>query len=843
MGRTKYGDCVVVCAGGKTILIDGGHPGDYKEREDRPSIPSQLGSILESEAPFHFDLLVVTHCHSDHIGCLPNLVANGIITCDRALVADEKLGFGIDDQGEGDSRLGAVGPRVRNLVAALSEEDHADLRGAELEEFLADAASLQDNYNSMLRTLDRNADVVRYRQGTARDRSAVQAIVDDMSSSGLAVFGPTAAQLVHCAEVIQRASGDAADLVADTGDASESLADIYLRIMRGADDAADAIHHEIGWAKNCQSIVMAFGPPGERILLPGDMQFAEPGIPPIEDSVAELRRTTAAEGPYVFVKTPHHTSHNGIDSKLLEEWGWPPLVGHSGGFNDPTHPDPKTLQLLKSLSRQHDFTYVRTDHNGLVTVEPSQRKIIGERNRVNDFTPNTARDEIPAVPETAVAAPSSSTLPTASATSDGFVEITFMRIPYASGRISLDEHKVEITRAAPSRAELGAPVAEEPSRIVSERPSKDQSASPPRDRAIAPTGYVLGGGRNLQKLLFVTDRDRLRRNIGEDADRGLRMVRDAGHGLVTGAADTLAAAVQGALRDSSVKGVVVLGGYDVVPSQRVDVLGPELRARLPESLIARDRDGFIVWSDDVYGDRDGDVIPELPVSRVPDARLGSFFLKMLSAAAREPNGRFGLRNRERPFADAIYGAIPGNDPMLISEPQAPAAGLGESAARTHLYFMLHGDYRNSTVFWGEDDGGITPAIDLTSLPLANVGIAFAGCCWGALIVSEPAFLSGNNPTPRMVERSIALSILNAGARAFVGPTGVHYSPGETGDFFGGPLHAAFWDEIVQGREPAPALFNARRRYLRDIPHNRSAMWNLAVERKLYKQFTCLGLGW
>ena len=40
MGRTKFGDCIVVECGGKTILIDGGHPGDDKDREDRPSIPS-----------------------------------------------------------------------------------------------------------------------------------------------------------------------------------------------------------------------------------------------------------------------------------------------------------------------------------------------------------------------------------------------------------------------------------------------------------------------------------------------------------------------------------------------------------------------------------------------------------------------------------------------------------------------------------------------------------------------------------------------------------------------------------------------------------------------------------
>jgi hypothetical protein len=135
------------------------------------------------------------------------------------------------------------------------------------------------------------------------------------------------------------------------------------------------------------------------------------------------------------------------------------------------------------------------------------------------------------------------------------------------------------------------------------------------------------------------------------------------------------------------------------------------------------------------------------------------------------------------------------------------------------------------------------AIDAKTLPGAGIGVAFAGCCWGALTVSEPAFLGQATPTPRMLERSMALLVLKAGARAFVGATGVHYSPGEAGNFFGGPLHGAFWTEIVGGRAPAEALFNARNAYLRAIPHGRTSLFDLAVERKIYKEFTCLGLGW
>src|SRR5262245_23119135 len=91
MGSERYGDCLLVQLGNRTILIDGAHPGDWQRRGDSPSIPEQLEQLLGHPAPFSVDLLVVTHCHSDHIGCLPTLVENGDLKAKWALVADEKL--------------------------------------------------------------------------------------------------------------------------------------------------------------------------------------------------------------------------------------------------------------------------------------------------------------------------------------------------------------------------------------------------------------------------------------------------------------------------------------------------------------------------------------------------------------------------------------------------------------------------------------------------------------------------------------------------------------------------------------------------------------------------------
>ncbi|MDF0522488.1 hypothetical protein P0R31_35195 [Bradyrhizobium yuanmingense] len=630
-------------------------------------------------------------------------------------------------------------------------------------------------------------------------------------------------------------SGDAVDLLADFADANESPAETYLRLMESESDAADEVSHEVGWAKNCQSIILTFGTEDARILLPGDMQFAEPGIAEIDGFVRELRDSVKRAGPFVFAKLPHHTSHNGINQDILSEWQWPPLLGHSGGFNDPKHPHSGTLQLLKRLARQHDFQYGRTDRNGLITIYPAQQEMEG-RGRFNDFTPNVASDEA-AAPAIAERVPPSGSagVATTSSASEQFIDITFVRMPYADGRVSIDGREIEISRPShdlPIRQEAVVP----PGRSRGDWPRPEVARSPGRDNALA-------AGRVLPPLLFVTDSTRLRQNIGEDADRAIRIVERGGHRLVNASSAELITDTRLAMLESKPKGVVILGGYDVVPSQRIDVLGPDLRARIPANLVARDKDGFIVWSDDVYGDIEPDGVPELPVSRIPDARMGSFFLSQLTQSGIGQAGRYGLRNRERPFADAVYANIPGNEAVQISCPQQPSAQQRQLAARECVYFMLHGDYRNSTVFWGEDDGGNLTAIDIASLPASGIGIAFAGCCWGALTVSDPALVSNGQPTPRMVERSMALSILKAGARAFVGTTGVHYSPGAQGGFFGGPLHAAFWDEIRKKVPPAQALHNARQTYLLDIPHGRTALWDLAVERKLYKQFTCLGLGW
>jgi hypothetical protein len=139
---------------------------------------------------------------------------------------------------------------------------------------------------------------------------------------------------------------------------------------------------------------------------------------------------------------------------------------------------------------------------------------------------------------------------------------------------------------------------------------------------------VFASGRTLPALLFVTSSRRLTDNIGKaETARMLKMIADAGQQVLdlVNPADPFAE-VRAALGGKS--GVVIVGGYDVVPSLRYDTIPADLRARLVD---ANDPDDFVVWSDQIYGDTNGDDLGDLPVSRIPDGRSAVLVMSALSA--------------------------------------------------------------------------------------------------------------------------------------------------------------------------------------------------------------------
>jgi hypothetical protein len=357
-----------------------------------------------------------------------------------------------------------------------------------------------------------------------------------------------------------------------------------------------------------------------------------------------------------------------------------------------------------------------------------------------------------------------------------------------------------------------------------------------------------GHRRMAPTLLFATSSAALARNIGKRAtDVVLQFLADSGHNIVE-VPDRVswkaAAAIVHAAIGHSTKGIVLLGGYDVIPSQRLDVLPKDLRRALPDPR--RDADSFIVWSDDFYGDLDGKTVATVPVSRIPDARSAELVHAALKITVKPIRmSGFGIRNIHRPFANNMFARLPGKPAVVTSLP-VTAKSLGDLKDKSALYFMLHGSKNDGTRFWGETaTGDYLEAFSVANITGARRGIAFSGCCWGALIVREAASLgSMHPPTSRKISESIALSILRAGATAFVGCTGSHYSPTISPyAYYGAPLHLSFWNQIVGGAPPSLALLEAKKEYAKDFPHGRSNVLDRAVELKILRQFTCLGLGW
>ena len=892
VGPEEYGDAVLCQFGRTTVLIDGAHPGNWRDKgDDHPSIPTQIGQLLGlDEPPYPISLLVCTHAHQDHIGCLPTLVERDLVDAQWALVADPELGWG--RSGESDVAPSHGLPEdVRRLVAALREEPRVE-DDSVLQMFASDAVVLESRYNAMLRRLeDRGTRVVRY----GRDARGLSELRERFRSIGLVVQGPSQRQLEACAALIRGTSADvAAGAVAamardPAADRPATFPEVYRRLAERALDRhhrdapvvgsdagfADAVRKGRG-AVNNQSIVTRFKFRGQKILFLGDMQLADPQVAneDVKREMEALRATLSNDGPYALVKLPHHGSDNGMSREIFDELGRPALIGICTGAASRHHPHPDVLEWLAELPRGH--RWVRTDRNGRtsMTFNGDEVTIARSRGKPNDPVPNA--DTRPAAVAAGVFSPpvvveSPGGAPPSAANEPGRVPATMevrreegasrdwvevrARIPHVGTRVTItvDVEPRFPAQIATARTSGGTP----PGHPTS--PADSEAGQQQPHSASAGRKIRLGGGRVLPPLTFVTHGSRLANNVGEaEAQAVFEAIRAAGQVVVDLAqtpkgahvAAEYAEFVRDALsRQPGQRGVVIVGGYDVVPPQQIDVLPRRLRQLLKHNS---DDDDFIVWSDDVYGDVDGNGLPELPVSRIPDGRSRELLFNALEApAAPESHAhRCGIRNSKRPFADSVFRNLAGTAELFQSEPVLEAQPYVLDGER--VYVMLHGTDEDASVFFGEsagDDPDPYPrAMGVRHAHTTRPGaVVLSGCCWGALTVdTRAAFVTPRRqPAPRPPEGSIALAFLMRGARAFVGCTGVHYSPrGTDADYFGGPMHRQFWAGYERGLAPAEALFDAKRQYALEMPHGREVNSSAeAIEFKILRQFTCLGLGW
>jgi hypothetical protein len=829
VGPEEYGDALLCQFGDVSVLVDGGHPGDVATQGTHPAIPDQIGQLLgQKKPPYQVSLLIVTHGHLDHIGCLPALVAAGTVRADWALAIDPGLAWGrVGADAAWDAGLDA---RTRTLLAALREEPRSsNTDDRSLAQFLQDAVTLEQTYGQMLTTLEsRGTHLVRF---GADDPSA---LLRQFRTLGMTILGPSPEHLKACAALIGGGANQVAQAAGDAlgGDNTLDPVDAYRAVVSSI-DAADA--SRLGAAVNLQSIVTTFKAGTRSVFMGGDMQFADPQVndPVINASVAALRQAIKDAGPFSVAKLSHHGSDNAFDEEIFGDFGATKYFGICAGAGSKRHPNPATLGILQAHTKS--ITWTRTDHNGLSSFDfaGTKPKVTIATGKLNDPVPNSA--DVPAPAPTkggprpgATAQGGTARTRTLVTPQASDVEVT-TRIPVGSIRVSVTVDVEPRLAGAPAAAQL------------------------PRRRA-TDTGldFKLAGGRTLPQLLFVTCGAALERNIGRveaasvlDALKlaGVTLVEDLAEGADASAALARVRAELG--RRSGIKGVVIVGGHDVVPSVRVDCLPANLRALVGGN---GDADQFIVWSDDAYGDIDADNAPELAVSRIPDGKSPDLVRAALQASGKQRGARTaGIRNVARPFAEPIFQSFAaGAAPMLVSSPTVFNDSPAYSLDADRVYLMLHGDYSDSKRFWGEQTPNDYEAVNVSNVPKSAGGVIFTGCCWGGLTVDPPAgrYLSGQATEPKTPDGSIALSFLRSGAVAFIGCTGSHYSPTIAPyGYYGGPLHTAFWKALSGGQAPAEALFSAKVEYVRGMPYGQRSAQSQAIGYKIFRQYTCLGLGW
>ena len=377
-GGHQYGDCALCQFGDVSVLFDGGHRGDEE------LVLRQLKRLLGQSAPVRVSLIVVTHPHDDHIGCLPSLVGQGELEADWALVADPRYRWG--DGGDTDSDSGGGGDdRTRALASAVLEHDRSEWADDDLAGFVDSVFSLEARYRRMLTQLE-DAGTRVVRRGT--DAAGDEALAEAFAGVGLQVFGPSVEQLEECYRLVrenQRNSFASLGSLSDFDSTSDAaVANAYRGLVAGLSDAPPRNRGAI----NLQSLVTRFEYDGRRVLFAGDMQFADPQVESqlLLDGVDGMRRRIREDAPYAFVKLSHHGSDNAFSAETFDDYGETKLYGICCGDHPGHHPHPEVLSLLDENRRSLDW--VRTDRNGLVTITvgPGRPRIELSRGRKDDKT-------------------------------------------------------------------------------------------------------------------------------------------------------------------------------------------------------------------------------------------------------------------------------------------------------------------------------------------------------------------------------------------------------------------------------------------------------------------------
>lgn len=847
VGAQAYGDCILCQFGEIAILIDGAHTANFEASYGHRSVPDQLAGLL-SQTPdaLHVDLLVVSHTHADHYGCLPNIVANKTLTATWALVADLDLGWGVVS-GETDSLMDNVDPRALRLMDLWREDFDPEEDVRPLSDYAIDRTSDHDLYEQFLTDLAQSGStVVSYSQGpTAQGKQKELLDYFQKRGIGIDILGPSEKQLRECGLALAKGLGVVTDFLQSSW---PSRSDAQVDFSSVVEDARTKLSRG-GNFVNLQSIVMILEFSGRKFLFSGDMQTevltTQWNKIPISDTLQQevdlLRKEMKNAVPYDFIKLGHHGSNNAFSEDLVKAYKDTVQYGITVGEYSKGHPNAQTvLPLLEE--RTTDIQWLRTDYNGLCGFTYNANGKVEwfkDSGRLNDTRKN--KFDL------------GERLSGAGGGGEDIIEtspvITRSFVAGVGGatriraRIPFGESSVEFEMFVPQVNRSGATTTKE---------TQSQTASGPRnDRPQASATAVgiqapnLANGRKLPKLLFVTSAEQLRLNVGaSEAQVVLDALRRSGHALMddlpsglklSDTSDIVARVRKYVSSTPEIRGIVLLGGYDVVPSRQLNTLPPGEEAHVAD---VNDPDKWIVWCDDEYGATekiDRLSYYSLAVSRIPDQHYAPYFKVSLEAPDSSQQKQAGIRNLLRPFAAQVCQEFKDGNPFLISHPTTYQDGYDLTAE--HVYFMLHGDSLDSMEYVGETKTRQpVRAFRIENIPDCAGTIVFAGCCWGALIGATPAAFASPGATIGVKGRdtSIALRFLAKGSRAFVGCTGAHYSPKNVKELnsAGGAMHVNFWkfcfDPKVSG--PAEALRLSKLNYLKGIPYLSEAS-STALTRK------------
>jgi hypothetical protein len=383
----------------------------------------------------------------------------------------------------------------------------------------------------------------------------------------------------------------------------------------------------------------------------------------------------------------------------------------------------------------------------------------------------------------------------------------------------------------------------------------------------------LGGGRELPKLLFVTHRERLTQVLdSESVELVFSLIKQANmpsicelpsSAISPSECRTHVRQCLYALNNQDppieIAGVVILGGHSVVPICVRDTLDENTRLALASAALAQnsfpDDENFLVWSDDGYGVIEAShgesksttvEFPDFPVSRVPDGGSPELMLNALTKNIEVCSRNIGLFSAEWNYPNSIFSELTNPKSSWLLFDKTTPANLNVNAS--NAYFVLHGTYLAGTEFFGTQNSSfsIDQAINSCSK------VFFSAACWGAILVNKTAYqYVSDNKSASFITRTssdaIALQFIDRGAIGVIGCTAKNIVPSNTVSkfYFSAWMELFFWIGLDIRNSPALSLHIAKKLFILYLQStlNKKTVKTVALEMKVYQNFTCLGLGW